>query len=126
MEDHDKEFEKYLSKFQPRRPRALPALFVSKPVWPRRLAAAAAMAIGLGAALLSVRQKQASRNELAAKTAIATPDTKPTAQPLSLLPFTQMALKDPERLDAELVEASRRELPDFRANNSTLRVLAKE
>lgn len=125
MEDYDREFEKYLGEFQPRRPRALPDRVISKKVWTRRLAAAAVIAIGLAAALWPRSRKHLSHSEFA-KTAIVTPDINPAPQPLSLLPFTQLALKDPERLDGELLEASRRELPDFRANNSTLRVLAKE
>lgn len=126
MEGHDKEFEKYLGEFRPVRPRALPGRAVVKTVWTRRLAAAAVLAVGLGAAFWPMWRRQASRNELVATMANVTPDMKPAPQPLSLLPLTQMALNDPEQLEAELVEASRRELPDFRGNNSALSVLAKE
>jgi hypothetical protein len=45
---------------------------------------------------------------------------------LPLMPLTQLALKNPARLDAELSEASRNMLPDFQESHSTLRVLAKE
>jgi hypothetical protein len=43
-----------------------------------------------------------------------------------LLPLTQLALQNPEKLEAELARASQRVLPDFRGSESTLRVLAKE
>jgi len=54
------------------------------------------------------------------------PGIKREPPKLSLVAVTQMALKDPEQLDAQLTEASRRMLPDFRGSDSTLRVLAKE
>src|SRR6266446_4253948 len=44
----------------------------------------------------------------------------------SRLSMTQLAVNDPQQLDAVLASASRSELPDFRAEDSTLRVLAKE
>jgi len=43
-----------------------------------------------------------------------------------MVPLTQLALQDPEQLDAQLTAASPTVLPDFRASDSTLRVLAKE
>lgn len=127
MENHDEQFEKYLGEFQPRRPRALPEAAAFQRVWVRRLAAAAVIAMALGTSLWSLRV----RMDLNGKTSvreetIAATDTKPFLQKLSLVELTQMALKDPERLDAELSEASRRMLPGFRGSESTLRVLAKE
>jgi hypothetical protein len=53
-------------------------------------------------------------------------EAKSPASPVALLPLTQLALQDPEQLDAQLTAASLRVLPDFRNGNSTLRVLAKE
>ncbi len=128
MENHDDQFERYLGEFQPRRPRALPDPAIDEPVWPRRLAAAAAITIGLGASLWLVRKKsELSGGEVAAKhTALMMPEPKLVPQPLSLLPLTQLALENPEKLDAELARASRRVLPDFQGKESTLRVLTKE
>lgn len=127
MENRDEQFEKYLDEFQPRRPRALPEPVIDRQVWLRRLAAAAAIAIALGASLWFVRKKSEwSGGELAVKNPAAIPETKSAPQPLSLLSLTQLALEAPEQLDAELARASRRVLPDFRGSESTLRVLAKE
>jgi hypothetical protein len=127
VENHDEQFEKYLSEFQPRRPRALPEPAVYRQVWLRRLAAAAAVAIALGASLWLVQKKgQSSGGEFVANKAAGVRETKSAPQSLSLLPLTQLGLEAPEQLDAELERASRRVLPDFRGKESTLRVLAKE
>jgi hypothetical protein len=40
--------------------------------------------------------------------------------------MNEMALAEPVRFDAHLVEESRELLPDFRSASSTLRALAKE
>jgi hypothetical protein len=127
MENDDRKFEEYLGEFQPRKPRALPELIVHRQVWPRRLAAAAAIAISLGASLWFARRKNNLNNgEVVAKNSTSMPDAQSPASPLSLLPLTQLALQDPKQLDARLTAASLRVLPDFRSGNSTLRVLAKE
>jgi hypothetical protein len=127
MENGNKEFEKYLGEFQPRRPRPLPKAVTSKKVWPWRIAAAAAITIGLGISLWSLHGKRNSNDthSVAHRTITASTE-EPAQQRLSSLALTKLALKDPERLDAELTGASRRMLPDFRGSGSTLRVLAKE
>ena len=127
MKDHDEQFEEYLNEFQPRRPRALPEPAVDRRVWQRRFAAAAAVAIALGSSLWFVgKKREGSGNELVAKNPSAIPETKSEPQLLSLLPLTQLAFENPVQLDVELARASRKELPDFRGSESTLRVLAKE
>ena len=127
MENDGKKFEEYLGEFQPRKPRALPALIVHRQAWPRRLAAAAAIAMFLGASLWFVRRKnELISGEPAAKNSTSTLEAESPARPLALLPLTRLALENPEQVDAQLTAASRRVLPDFRGSNSTLRVLAKE
>src|SRR5258708_24933912 len=127
MENNDRKFEAYLGEFQPRKPRALPELIVHRQVWPRRFAAAAAIAISLGASLWFVRKENELNNgEVVLKNATAMLEAKSPASPLALLPLTQVALQDPKQLDAQLTAASLRVLPDFRGSTSTLRVLAKE
>jgi hypothetical protein len=127
MENHDEHFESYLGEFQPRRPQALPALEVSKAIWPRRLAAAAAIAISLGTSLwFAWRKSVPSNGELVLTNSVRISVTNPKPRPLSLLPLTELALTDPERLNAELAEMSRQELPDFQGSDSTLRALTKE
>jgi hypothetical protein len=127
MKNQRGKFEQYLSEFQPRRPRALPEQAFDRQVWMRRLAAAAALACALGSSLWFAGKKTAGGGEeLVAKKPAAAPETNAEPQPLSLLPLTQLALENPVRLDVELAKASRRELPNFRGSDSTLRVLAKE
>lgn len=127
MENSSKTFEEYLGEFQPRKPRALPELVVHRQVWPRRLAAAAAIAISLGASLCFVRRKNAlNSGKIVAKNSTSMLEAKSPARPLELLPLTQLALQNPEQLDAQLSTASPRVLPDFRGSDSTLGVLAKE
>lgn len=128
MGNRDEQFEKYLSEFKPRRPRALaePAVHHRR-VWLRRFAAAAAIAIALAGSLWFVAKKnERSGAELVAGNPAAIPETNAESQPLSLLPLTRLAFENPVQLDVELARASRRELPDFQGSASTLRVLAKE
>jgi hypothetical protein len=122
MAGNDEQFENYLREFEPRRPRALelkgqPAL----DSW-RRLAAAAAVVIALGTSLWLVLHSP--RRQGLQTLTVGTPE--PVRVPLSIVPLTKLAATDPARLDAELTAASRRVLPDFRGDKSTLRVLAKE
>src|SRR4029077_4325286 len=125
MEQHDEQFENYLREFQPRRPRALP-LSEDDPIlmW-RRLAAAAAVTLAFGVSLwFAGRGPAPAPIGVVAKKAAAGPGSQ--AVRFSRLSMTQLAVNDPRRLDAVLASASRNALPDFRAEDSTLRVLAKE
>jgi hypothetical protein len=126
MDSHDEEFEQYLGEFDPRRPRALPAAVGSRRVWPQRLAAAAAITIAMGTSLWMFHGKSSNERNSSAANSNAAADSTTTGRRMSLAALTQMALHDPAQLDAELAEASRRMLPDFRRSDSTLRVLAKE
>jgi hypothetical protein len=127
MKEHDEQFENYLREFQPRRPRALPAPLATKPIWPRRLAAAAVIAVSLGISLGSLWRKSPPHTDLtAARSTQVLPGAKSAPVSLSLLPLTQLALEDPARLDTVLTEASRHVLPSLRGSESTLRALAKE
>jgi hypothetical protein len=127
VENLDERFEKYLGEFQPRRPRALPELAVHRQISLRRIAAGAVATIAVGASLWFVgRKNKWSGGELGEKKPAAVQETKSAPQPLPLLPLTQLALENPEKLEAELTRASQRMLPDFRGSESTLRVLAKE
>jgi len=127
MENNDRKFEEYLGEFEPRKPRALPLDAGSKRVWLRRFAAAATIAIALGTSLWFARRKhELGSGEVAARNSTSMPEAKSQAPSLALVPLTQLALENPEQLDAQLTAASPTMLPDFRGNNSTLRVLAKE
>ena len=124
MEQHDEQFENYLREFQPLRPRAL-TLPEKDPILWRRLAAAAAVTFALGVSLwFAGRRPAPAPIGVVVKKAAGGPAS--AAVRFSRLSMTQVALNDPQQLDAALASASRNVLPDFRAEDSTLRVLAKE
>ncbi len=125
MEQHDKQLENYLREFQPRRPRALPMSEKDPILMWRRLAAAAAVTLLSGVSLwVAGRRPAPAPIGVVVKKAAAGPAS--AAVRFSRLSMTQLAVNDPQQLDAVLASASRSELPDFRAEDSTLRVLAKE
>lgn len=126
MENDDKNFESYLREFAPQRPRALEQPASPQRFWPRRLAAAAAIAIGMETLLLSTHMKRDGRALLLVQEKSAQLPDKWRRSELLLLPMTRLALNDPQRLDAKLTEVSNAILPDFRKSNSTLQVLARE
>lgn len=127
MEEHDEQLESFLREFEPRRPRALPAIGVVAPARWRRLAAAAAMAMVIGSSVwLVLRKPSPPQAGSSAPQTASLHLTISAAPPLALLPLTRLALADPGRLDATLTEASRSVLPDLRRSDGTLRVLAKE
>jgi hypothetical protein len=122
MPGNDEQFENYLREFEPRRPRALKPKRQPVPDSRRRLAAAAAVTIALGTSLwLVLHSPRRQRFQT-----MAVGRSEPVRVPLSIFPLTKLAATDPARLDAELTAASRQVLPDFRGDQSTLRVLAKE
>jgi hypothetical protein len=126
MGRNDEQFENYLREFELRRPRALASQRETAVTSWRRLAAAAGVMVALGTSLwLVMHSSERQELKIATKDAAA-PAEKTVRTPLSLLPFTRLAVTDPARLDAELSAASRRVLPNFRGDGSTLRVLAKE
>ena len=121
MDGNDEQFESYLREFEPRRPRALELKRQSAVDSWRRLAAAAGVMIALGTSLWLVLHSPARQGF---QTVSA--DKEAVRIRLSIVPLTKLAETDPTQLDAELATASRQVLPDFRAEESTLRVLAKK
>jgi ferric-dicitrate binding protein FerR (iron transport regulator) len=123
MEQRDEQFESYLREFEPHHPRPLPAMQPAKRGLRRRLAAAAVVVIAAGSSLWFLSRKPAP--DIAAIHAERATGTV-VRQPLALLPLTRLALEDPGRLDAMLMEASRGVLPGLQRKDSALRALAKE
>jgi len=127
MKNLEEQFEEYLREFQPRRPRALPGPAIHRQVWPRRLAAAAAITIALGAWLCSVRQKpagQEARNVTSNRPVVS--EQQRPRRPLSIVVLTHLAVENPAGLDAALVAAQKNRLPRFDRKDSALRILGKE
>ena len=116
----DEQLESFLREFEPRRPRALPSV---RRIWPRRLAAAAAIAVVLGGSLWLGRRHIALRG---VHTVQKTNEQDQARTQMNFLPLTRMALEDPAGLDRALSAASREMLPDLQGSESTLGVLAKE
>jgi len=116
----DEQLESFLREFEPRRPRALPSV---PRIWPRRLAAAAAIAVILGGSLWLARRHAALRG---VHDVAKTDEQDQVRTQMDLLPLTRMALEDPAGLDRALSAASREMLPDLQGSESTLGVLAKE
>jgi len=117
---NDDPFENFLRRFEPRRPRALPAM--QHP--PRRrsrllLAIAALILIGLalslrqGAGPAQLRSAGTSRQERALPA-------------VTLGELNEIFRRHPERFDAQLTEASHRLLPDVEEPGGLLHVLAGE
>ena len=119
MESRDEQFEKYLSEFQPRPPRALPEPVIYQRIWLRRLVAAAAVVLMCGASIWLISRAPA-RMETAQKPVVN------NAPPKSMLALTRLALEDPSELDAILAKSLGNTLPRFDRPDSALRVLAKE
>lgn len=124
MKDGDKELERYLSEF---RPRHLPPLEIpapSRPPWTSRWAAAALVALsaagGLWYAHHSVNAPPANNQS------VAQPQTSLVGSTPNAVELTKLALENEQQFQALLAVESRTVLPDFRSQQSTLRVLAKE
>jgi hypothetical protein len=127
MENNDREFEEYLREFQPRKSRALPEQVIPETIWTRRLAAAAAVMMALGASLWSVRQKPAGQRAgiMTSDRLIAAVKQSPRSTP-SLLVLTRLAVENPAGLDAALKATQENRLPRFDRKDSALRILAQE
>ena len=122
----DERFEDYLREFTPRAPGALPGgEGLAGGRW-RRLAAAAAVLLAIGASVWIGWRR--SPQKAIDSTVENSPEVqgKSAAARVSLGQLNQIALKRPGQLDAQLAEDSREVLPDFQGEGSTLRVLAKE
>ena len=118
-DDELEQFERSLRQFQPRRPRPLPVQVpMGRAVWPRFLAAAAVLALLVGAGFLIVSRRPSTLAP-ASETAL-----EPRSVALGRL--TTLAVARPDRLDDALAAASRTLLPDLDGPDGGLRQLAKD
>ena len=124
MENYDKEFEKYLTSFQPRRPRALPSQSTGRKTWPLRVAAATVLAsAGVAGLWFAVH----ARKDVGDSNREMTPDhgeLKPKKP--SMVQLTKLAVENPEKLDALFDQESKKKISFQQGQESMLRVLAKE
>jgi hypothetical protein len=126
VENLDEHFEKYLSEFQPRRPRALPEPAIDRQIRLRRLAAAAAIAAALGASVWSGWKEQASQKAPVAANSRSVTSRETPRRTLSIMELTRLAVENPTDLDAALEAAQENRLPRFDRQDSALHVLAME
>lgn len=111
---NEEQFENYLREFQPKKPRALPALEVA-PVKRRRLVAAAAMVFVCGSCLwIGLKEKRDNKNSETV-----------SAWKMRIV-LTNRALENPQSLEKVLEEQTKGSLPRLDGQESTLGVLAKE
>lgn len=125
MWDEDKELEKYLGEFQPRKVRALNQMPMARGLWTRRLAAAAMLAGSVGAGWwFTERGKITPREQVQVKRWRL--EVRVENRQANTILLTKMALEDPKRFAQQMDEESRRVLPNLSGPHSTLDVLAKE
>lgn len=123
MGPHDDETERYLREFRPQAVRKLEIVPQARTSLWKRLAAAAIVVCVGGAFWFSrheFRRSQVGTNQ-ATGSSVAN-----QRQPRSTLALTSLVLEDNKKFEALMTEESRISLPDFREEQSTLKVLAKE
>jgi hypothetical protein len=117
------QLEEALRQFQPRRPRPLRALERPRRAWPRILAIAAVLLLGVAAVLFRASRPSSPPVVDARATPIEAP---PEAVAVALGPLTALAAEHPEQLDEALTRGSRALLPDLETAGGGLEQLAKE
>src|SRR6267142_6426832 len=124
MGPHDEETEHYLEEFQPQAVRKLQIVAQAGTSLWKRVAAAAAIVVCVGGALWFSRH-EFKRSQVGANRAsmLTVADKR---QPRSTLSLTVIALEDGKKFETLLTDESRISLPDFREEQSTLKILAKD
>jgi hypothetical protein len=121
MGSYDEEMERRLKEFRPQAIRALEVAPHPRKML-RRMTAAAAVAV-LAGGLFWFARREVRLSKEAANVQAPTVGERPYRTTLAL---TMLALADDERFDTLLAEESRKSLPSFQGEHSTLKVLAKE
>ncbi|MGB7848170.1 MAG: hypothetical protein WBL63_21345 [Candidatus Acidiferrum sp.] len=125
MGPYDEETERYLKEFRPKEIRELE--FTPQPrttLW-RRLAAAAAVAVCTGG-LIWFAHRELTRSKEVANVQVPNVGVASQRQYPTTLALTMLALADNHKFEALLTEESRKSLPRFQGEQSTLKVLAKD
>lgn len=124
MQEDDRELEKYLSGFRPRDVRPLE---VQRPAINARiglLAAAALLLLSVGGGLSYSLHQAKNRAVVDGQTVPL--DARTGTSNLNPILLTKLALENDSEFKAELAAQSRRVLPDFQGQQSTLHAFAKE
>lgn len=117
----EEQFENFLREFEPRKPRALPAVPPASQGW-RRIAAVLLFTVSCGASAWLLWRARLDRQPRQAQTALG---IAADAEPRTLFQWTRLSQQDTRALDRELAAASQRSLPGFARKDSALRSLAK-
>ena len=125
MAPYDDEMERHLQEFQPKAIRKLEVATPPRNIFWRRLAAAAAMALCAGG-LFWFARRELTRSKEAANVQALKVGVTSQRQYRSTLALTKLALADRDKFETLLAEESRKSLPGFQGEQSTLKVLAKD
>jgi hypothetical protein len=125
MSPFDEETERYLKGFRPREIREFAAVAKGRGVRRTPLIAAAAVALCAGGILCFARHASRYTNHVAYVEPPALSATNGSYN-RSLMSLTSLAFTDNKRLEALLAEESRKSLPAFQGEHSSLKVLAKD
>jgi hypothetical protein len=125
MGPYDEEMERYLKEFRPQPIRALEvAPLPRKTLW-RRLTAAAAVA-GCAGGLFWFARREFRLSKATGNVRAPNQSVINERQSRTIFALTALALADDKKFQAVLAEESRKSLPSFRGEQSTLKVLAKD
>jgi hypothetical protein len=125
MDPHAEQTERYLKEFRPRAIRELHVPPQSQPILWRRWAAAAVLA-GCAGGVFWFSNRESTRRKEGAITKEEKAVVIGQQQHLSTFAMTALALQDEKKFDTFLDQESRRSLPRFQGEHSSLKVLAKD
>ena len=122
MAPHGDEMESYLKEFRPKAIRKLEVATQRQNIFWRRLAAVALCAGGF----FWFARRELTRSKEAANVQALKVGVTSQRQYRSTLALTKLALADRDKFETLLAEESRKSLPGFQGEQSTLKVLAKD
>jgi len=124
MNDEDQNFEEFLRGFEPHRPRPLPTIASAGFQWRRFVAAAVLVATAGGLTWIAIARwirEAANRPTLVERSS-----GEPTANQISPMELTRIALDDSKEFDSRMDELAARTMPCCEGPRSSLAPLAKE
>ena len=122
---HDEETERYLREFQPRAIRPLEVSPKVRNALSRQLLGVAVVTLFAAGTAWYLRRETPPKKEATIVLARKESD-RSEKRYASTVALTRLALEDNEKLDALFADESRKLLPTFQEEQSTLKVLARE